>query len=587
MFIAIGLIAAIMSFTTAEATTVTVTPTSGSVAKSIQAELDKSATLGTKSDPYVVNVKAGSYTLEYGLKLYSNVTLNLSGVTFKLSANTDSNMLKVGETSDTKSGYYYQNITVNGGTFDANKNSVTALKVAHAKNVTFNKVTAHNTKNAHLVEVAGTDGFTVDGCKFYNQAQDAKSSSPCPEAIQIDILVQKHMSGYRSEALPMKNVTVQNCTFKNVPRGVGSHTAVLNDWVENVKILNNTFTSCKSAAIQTLYYKNCVIEGNTISSAPRGIIVYTVNTKGVFFASTLAKEGGSSTSISSKYVKPSSNQKIVIRNNKITIKGSDIFADSENEGIMVSGFNFTSALKKSSATDAIPKGNYFASGATIEGNTISTIGHGIRLSDARNCKVLNNKVTYVKGKTGNLYGIQLINAATNNTITGNKIKARTNGIFVTTKSSAKLIEGNTITSAGKYGIAIEKASATTIKSNVIKKAVTNGIYALRSSKVTNITKNTINNVTKGSAINIDLKSTAKKIEGNTIKKAKLSGIFVHKSSKSTLISKNKISGVKKYGIFVEDKSKVSKITRNTINVAKDRAIVVRSGTSKTSGNKTK
>lgn len=575
--------------TTAFAATVNVKPSQGGDAWSaIQAQLNEAKEKATDAAPVTVKVAAGSYKLSRTLNIYSNTTLDLSGVTLKATSST-ANMIKVGSTGvDNQRGYAYKNIAIVGGNLDNNGSSNTGIAIGHGKNITLRNLSVHNTKDAHLVEVAGTDGFTVENCKFYDQTQSKSAKTATPEAIQIDIHVKKHMKTYRSEALPMKNIVIKNNTFKNVPRGVGSHTAILNDWVENVEISGNTFTNCKSGAIQVLHYKNCRIEGNVINGAPRGIVVYTVNTKGVFFASTAAKEGGVASKVSSAYIKPASNQNIVVRNNVITLKGSDIYADSENEGILISGFNFKSALKKNSATDAIPKGNYYASGAVVEGNTITTTGHGIRLSDARNSVVSNNKITYVKGgKGGNLYGIQLINASTGNTIKGNTVKARTNGIFLTTKSSAKLIEGNTITSAGKYGIAIEGASATTITRNTIKKAVTNGIYLLRSSKATTISKNTITKVTKGSGINIDAKSTAKKITGNTVKSVKLSGIFVHKSSKSSLVSKNKITGAKKYGICVEAKSKISKITGNTINMKKAKAIKVKSGKSSMSKNKTK
>lgn len=568
---------------------VTVKPKAGTDAYSvIQAELYKADTLGTESDPYVVTVAPGSYKLAYALNIHSNTKLVLTGVKFT-SASSSANMIKVGAQGvDTKKGYYYQNIEIVGGDFNNNGHSSSGIVIGHSKNVTLRNMKVHNAKNGHLLEVAGTDGFTVENCSFYDQVQTANAKVSTPEAIQIDIHVEKHMKTYRSEALPMKNIVIKNCTFKNVPRGVGSHTAILNDWVENVEISNNTFTNCKSGAIQVLHYKNCTIENNTIDGAPRGIIVFTVNTKGVFLASTAVKEGKVPSKVSNSYQKPDKNQNIVIRNNTVTLKGSDIYAESENEGIMVSGFKFTSALKKSSATDAIPKGDYYASGVTIEDNVIKTTGHGIRLSDARNSVVKNNKITYVKGgKSKDFYGVQLINASTNNVIEGNTIKARTNGIFVTTKSSAKAIENNVVTSAGKYGIALEKGSATTIKGNTVKKAVMNGIYLLRGAKATTITKNTITKVTKGSGINIDANSTAKNITSNTVKNVKLSGIFVHKSSKATTVSKNKILKAGKYGIFVEMKGKVSKITDNTIKLKKDKAIVVRSGKSKQSGNKVK
>lgn len=476
-------------------TTIKVNPKQGSdIVKAVQKKLDKAHKKATSKNKYVIKVKPGSYKLGGTLKLYGNTTLDLTGVKLKATKKA-SNMIKVGDTpKDNKKGYAYKNITIIGGDLNNAAHTSTAIVIGHAKNVKLLGVTVHNAKNAHLVEVAGTDGFTADGCTFYDQVQTKKAKVSTPEAIQIDILVKKHMKTYRSEVLPMKKVVVKNCTFRNVPRGVGSHTAVLNSPASNVKIQNNTFTNCKSGAIQALNYENCVIENNVIDGSPRGIVVYTVNKKGVFLAKTLSKEGKVKSKISNKYKKPKANQKIVIRNNTISLAGTDIYAEAENEGIFVGGFDFKKALKKNSTTDAIPKGNYYASGVTIEGNTITTIGHGIRLSDARNATITGNSITFqgAGSKAGDFYGIQLTNASTNNIVTDNSIaNPRVNGIFLLGGSSASRIDGNTVVNAGKYGIGLQGSTATAINNNRVDGSKECGISVIKSSSVGSIAGNTL------------------------------------------------------------------------------------------------
>lgn len=500
-------------------TTIKANPKKGSDAvKVIQKQLDKAHKKATSKNKYIVKVKPGSYKLGGTLKVYSNTTLDLTGVKLKATKKA-SNMIKVGATPmDKKKGYAYKNITIMGGDLNNAGHGSTCVVIAHAKNVQIKDMKIHNSKNAHLVEVAGTNGFTVDGCQFYDQKQTKKAKVATPEAIQIDILVKKHMKTYRSEVLPMKNVVVKNSSFRNVPRGVGSHTAVLNSPVTNATFQNNTFTDCKSGAIQVLNYQNCTIEGNKIEGAPRGIVVYSVNTKGVFLPSTLAKEGKVKSKVSSKYKKPKADQKIVIRNNSITLKGKDIYAESENEGILVSGFKFAKKLKKNASTDAIPKGDYYVSGVMVEGNTIVSNGQGIRLSNTRNAVVSSNKISFNNptSKTGLCYGIQLTNESTSNQVIANAIvNPKTHGIFLAEGSSATKIESNAISGAGRYGIGVQGSKATLIKGNTIKNAKEIGISVIKSSSVGVVADNILSN-TGSYGIYAKNKSKITSVYGNVI-----------------------------------------------------------------------
>lgn len=526
-------------------------------ARAIQAELDNAAVKGTAANPYVVTVPKGTYALDRSLKLYSNTTLNLAGVTFKLNANAGCNMLRVGESNDTKTGYYYQNIVVNGGVFDGNKTSSTVMKAAHAKNVAFNNVVFKNAKDSHLVEVAGIDGLRFIGCTFQDQtrnnAKAAKAMSP--EALQIDILNKVHFPTYRAEDLTMKNVVVDRCTFKNVPRGVGSHTGVYNNPMDNIAVTNCTFTGIDTVAIEFYNTINLKITGNTISGAPRGIAVNSIGEQGIFFSKTIAAEGKTSSRYSSNFVKPAQNQNIVISDNTIVCKGKDPHTGFENEAIVVKGTYLTKAMKKTSQMDAIPRGDHFIGGVTVSRNTITTVGHGIRFRDVKYSTIDSNKVTYTGSQSGsaNYYGIQTINYCADNTITKNTIaKIKTNGIYVSDNSKAKTIKGNTISSPGKYGIAVDtKSRATLISGNKITSPKQHGIYLRKSSVVA-------------------------KIDGNKITSPKKYGIFIEAST-ANAISKNKITKPKDSGIFVKPTSKVKSISGNTITSGGTRGIAFYSG----------
>lgn len=604
--------------TMAFATELTVAPKNSDAYSEIQAQLDTAKKNATTSNPYTVRVAKGTYTVGTCLHIYGNTTLVLDGVTLNRAASYDGNLIKIGDRTDTQTGYSYKNIKISGGTnggvLDGNgrtyaEDSPTVLKGAHAQNFVLEKMTVRNAYNGHLMEVAGINGMQISNCTFKDQILDKDHTILTPEAIQIDVLVERHFNGYAYEDLPMKNVTVTKCAFSNVPRGVGSHSAILNNYVNGVTITNNTFTNMGSAAVQGMNYINCTIADNVITNSPRGIALYTINTKGTFFGKTAT----SSSSTSSKYLAPPSNQNIEITGNKITVNGTEQYTSFTNEGIIVYGVKLTSALKSSAATDAIPKGDYYASGVTISGNTISSTGHGIRLNDVRNASIGSNSITYSGSKTSSTdyYGIQALNGCQSVSISKNTIKnARTNGIFIL-DSKASSITGNKITSPGKYGIGVQSGTASKITSNTVSKAGTTGIFLMKGSKATTIKSNKIsspkqygiyasnstississNTITSAKTMGVMIKdkSKVKKITSNKIKCASKSrGIGIYAPKCSMNISKNKVSECKNWAIYVDGKSKSYKITvkSNNLSGAKNYAKVkVASGKVTVSGSK--
>lgn len=484
-----------------------VTPSQDDPRYDIQVKLNKAHKYATDDNPYVIKVAPGSYTISRTLRLYSNTTLWLEGVSLRLKPTAASNMIRIGDTpTDDATGYYYRNIKVVGGDLDNTAHSNTCIKIAHAKNVSFEGVVVHNARNGHLMEVAGVAGLTINGCEFRDQVQTAGAA--IPEAVQIDVLNQKHMPTYRSEDLPTKNVTVTNCTFSNVPRGIGSHTAVLNRYTKNVVIKNNTFKNLRSDAIRLMNYYNCRIEGNVIKNTPRGIAVYMGHAKGLYFGASLAKEGGVTSSTSRAYKAPPKNQRITIKNNTITTGGTDCYTGGANEGIFLCGYSFSRKLTKTAENDAIPKGNYYASGIKVVNNTIKTRGHGIRLDDARNCTVKGNKITFVGNRSAkaNYHGVYLLSGSNSNTIASNKIvKARSHGVFVASKSKNNVVKGNTISAPGQYGISVQSAQARSITKNTIAKPGSHGIVIVDAKGSMTVSKNKVTKSKKYAAF-VDAKS---------------------------------------------------------------------------------
>jgi parallel beta-helix repeat protein len=522
--------------------------------RAIQKALDEARDNASAKNPYTVKIPKGTYTLDAQLSIYSYTTLDLTGVTLKR-ADRKMNILRVG-LNDTAStgvtGYYYRNITIKGGTLDGCGTDSTVLKAAHCANFTMKKVTLKNVKDGHLMEVGGVNGLTISGCTFKDQTLSS-SDVLTYEAVQLDILYEKHLSGTRNEAIPNKNVTVTDCTFQNVPRGIGSHTAVLNAPVNGVTITGCTFKKIKSCAIQGQGWKNVLIEDNTIKDGPRGIAIYYVRDEGsgTYLASVLSKTGKTKSSVSNAY-KADNAQNIVIRNNNITLSNmKDAYASYVRGAIVISGTEVTSDKGFSDGSGHLPKGDYYISDVTVTGNTITTYGNGIRAVEARNCTISNNTITCKKATvkdnsgTQDYYGIQARYLCKDivikdNTVTGSS----SNGIYASADSSIKEISKNTVSNAGKNGIDIEASKCTVIKDNQISNSAVTGIFVYSKSNVDSITNNTIDKAANH-GISIYDQSKTTKVSGNTVKSAAGYGICVGNKSNGGTISGNKISGCKK------------------------------------------
>ena len=83
------------------------------------------------------------------------------------------------------------------------------------------------------------------------------------EAIQIDILDKVHFYGFTSYDNTMNDsITVENCVFKNVYRGVGTHNYFKNLYQTNIKITACTFENITDCAISAVNFKNIEFTSN-------------------------------------------------------------------------------------------------------------------------------------------------------------------------------------------------------------------------------------------------------------------------------------------------------------------------------------
>lgn len=449
-----------------------------------------------KGDPsgntqFVINLPEGTYSLTKVLKVYSNTTINMNGCTFKRGGTVS--MLRLGMEEEEYTGYNgHHDIVIQGGTFDGNgkdgKSTAGMVRLGHGRNITFKDMIFQNVYATHHVELAGCENVLFDNCvfrDFYGKGDITNSANN--EALQFDILhTSEHFSKYsKFDDTPCRNITVTNCTFDNLQRGLGTHSAVAGSYFTNMTFTNNTFTNIKGYAMIATNYSNSTISNNTVSNCGAGIL----------FRSMIQGYNNFYTPLKGK-AKIVNNVKSTISNNVIQV--SDHKYKTTAYGISLYGENLKSKQK-----DA-PKGNYTLKGVTVKGNqiTMNNSGYGVWLQGADSCKVLDNTVTMniaasVSGK-GNSDCIRLVtskkNQITNNVLTQKKNNKKTKqacGIVVTTGSSAT-IKNNKINSSPRDGIYVVSKSTATITGNTIKKCGRYGLYASERSTITD-KKNKIQN----------------------------------------------------------------------------------------------
>lgn len=531
-------------------------------AQTIRTALEEARDFATEQKPYKIIVAPGEYTLNYSLHIYSNTYLYSKGVTYKKLSSSTQNMIHIG-TRTSEKGYYYQNITIDGGIWNGNKSSNTLMKLEHAQNVTIKNLTLQSTANAHIMEVAGLNGLTITNCKFKDQAlKNVSDNTNTYEAIQLDIPETRHMGG-SSEDLANKNISIDSCSFSNLPRAIGSHTAILNNPLDTISITNCTFNNIKSVAIQSLGWINITISNNTIQNSPRGIAIYSTRAMGgTYFGSTLAAQAKMTSKTSKKYITPASNQNIVITNNTISTKGSDPYIYYEPWAIALYGENINKN-NPCKGVDKMPYGDYYISGVTISGNTITTHKSGIRAADCRNTKIFNNTISYTGTAGSQKYGIQLCNNSKTCSVYANKVlKGSGIGIYLNSNGSASSIKQNTIQSPLRYGIFAENASVSNVSDNTVTSSGISGIYAYKKASMKTVSGNKISSPKKyGIAVD---NAVIRKIMNNTITKSGNNGINAVHKGKVVCITGNKISYAKARGICINTIKSNIEVSQNTI-----------------------
>ncbi|MBR4542101.1 MAG: right-handed parallel beta-helix repeat-containing protein [Lachnospiraceae bacterium] len=542
----------------------------------IQKALDEAAKAGTKKKQAMVKVPAGTYLLSKSLVIGSNTYLKLDKKTYmKKNPNSKDPVAHMLHAVRGNKGGYSDNarITVDGGVWDTEfrqyneKTSSSIFMFAHTNNLKILNVTLRNSFGTHLIELGGVKKVTIKNCTLYGYK--APSSDVEKEAIQFDNCHNDTILSYGEpfDDSPCTDVTVTNCEIYNYPRAVGSHTMVEGIYHKNIKIVNNSFHDIDDAAVYGYNYINLTVKGNKMENVGAGIQVKT---------DSVAKNTIVSRNKGVKAMKVSGNNfKLKITDNVITLKKTldQSGADSGSSiGIFIYG------------SEKYPMKN-----VTISSNKITCHSSGIYLRYVDDAAISDNTVTRFSGAAaadGTKFAEDAIKllASSGAKITGNTVSCASapfeNGIAMRDGSKNAVVSSNTITGAGKGGIALYSSSS--IKSgdgNTISDTGANGIVVGGDCSV-NLTGGTITNA-GGKGINV-MESGNLTVSGMTISGSTGRGIDIAGKSKVSISGCTIMSGSAN-GIFVDGDTDTT-ITGCTIKNNKGNAIQLKVGRVKITNN---
>lgn len=542
---------------------------------------------------YTVKIPNGTYIIDKNIEVYSNTIVDFSGS--KMIKSSNNVMLKLGiipgyNPENENEGILYngydcvKNITVMNGTFDGyntrfstvkGEDEPSIVKFSHAENITLKNITLQNTKGVHhQLAFAACKNVKITDCSFLDMNTDGISNN-C-EAVQIDILSDDYFVNAKNyDGTPTRDVLVENCTFKNVHRGIGTHSAIAGHYFENINFKNNKFENVDGYAIRTANYRNSEISGNIMNKCGCGIIVGNMTNRDYsnFLAPLKANDK----------IYPKSN--IVIQNNKmnlvdynyyttafgIDVLGAYVKSNKDKYGKKYSGdFRVSDVeIKNNTIVSSVSKNNF--TGINLEGV------YGSKNSKDSDFVVKNNTIQInAKKSTKDIYGITVKGGSklsiNNNTIFDNVANnALKNGIYLTNGNNSTITE-NKIYNIKNSALRLSGSDYVFATHNNISNTYGQGMYISSSSKNATIQYNTISNVADdGIAL---YNASAVSISNNTIKSARANGIELSGNAKSSITSNNKISSASKNGIFITDSANAEYVSKNSISSSNKSSIYV-------------
>lgn len=249
-------------------------------------------------------LKKGTYTITNTIQVPSNVTIIFEkGVKIIKGTKTGTNQMPAAlslfqliRPSNAKKKGVYGRYSGEKNIYFVGKGDVTidlkymkksiGFVVAHNQNVIFDKINFKNMNEGHFIEMDASKNVTITNCSFKNIK---KNSDYVKEAINIDT-PDKETQGFHNDwskydKTPNKNVTIKDCVFSNLGRAIGTHKysakGTKQIYHETIVLDHNQIENMLwDAPIRIMNWKNSVVKNNVIKgvrqsgkSDTRGILV--------------------------------------------------------------------------------------------------------------------------------------------------------------------------------------------------------------------------------------------------------------------------------------------------------------------------
>lgn len=259
-----------------------------------------------------LTLKAGEYNVTNVLYLASNVTVKLSdGVVINKTNDIQTEKLifsqslfqtvSPSQTEIKHSGYNgVQNVKIIGegdAVIDmsqtGNSKKYACIVAGHCKNVTVSGIKFKNLQYGNFIETVAALNVNISKCGFVNSKSifekiisysDENKKNVGVSGVNIDTPDKKTGSFTQSwtsyDCTPCKNITVENCKFKNISRGVESDQYTENKVHTDIKVNKCNFENITVCAVYMLNWQIPVITQNNVLFCGTG----DSNIKGTSFA---------------------------------------------------------------------------------------------------------------------------------------------------------------------------------------------------------------------------------------------------------------------------------------------------------------